>query len=67
MNKKRVLKELRRVIDGRTDKTSAIVREFKTCPQFRQSGQILSAALQHGTAGRLRSLVKAPAGLVLPG
>ena len=67
MNKKCVLEELRRVIDGRTDKTSEMVREFKTCPQFRQSCQILSAALQHGTSDRRRSLITAPSGLVHPG
>src|SRR5260370_5029767 len=67
MSKDRVLVELRRVIEGRTRKTSAIVREFKTCPHFRQCCQILSRALQRGTSGRSRPLVKTPAGVVPPG
>ena len=36
MTKKKVLEELRRVIEGNTGKTSEVVREFKTCPQFQQ-------------------------------
>jgi hypothetical protein len=67
MSKERVLEELRRVIDGRAGKTSEIVQEFKTCPQFRQCSQILTRALQHCTSGRSRSLIKTPAGLVPPG
>ena len=67
MTKKSVLRELQRVIEGRTGKTSEIVREFKTCPQFQQSCQILAQALQHNTYGRKRSALKAPAGLVPPG
>jgi len=66
MSKERVLEELRRVIEGRTGKTSEIVREFKTCPQFRQCCQILSRALQQGAFGR-RSALKTPSGLVPPG
>jgi hypothetical protein len=67
MTKKNVLSELRRVIEGQTDKTSPIVREFKRCPQFQQSCQILLQALQHNTYGRKSSAVKTPAGLVPPG
>ena len=67
MTKKNVLSELRRVIDGQTGKTSHIVREFKRCPQFQQSCQILLQALQCNTYGRKRSAVKTPAGLVPPG
>ena len=67
MSRERVLEELRRVIDGRTGRTSEIVREFKTCPQFRQCSQILTRALQHCISGRSRSLIKTPAELVPPG
>jgi hypothetical protein len=66
MNKNRVLEELRCVIEGRTVKTSEIVREFKTCPQFRQCCQILSRALQQGAFGR-QAAIKTPSGLVPPG
>ena len=66
MSRERVLEELRRVIDGHTGRTSEIVREFKTCPQFRQCSQILTRALQH-CSGRSRALIKTPAGLVPPG
>src|ERR1700674_1385106 len=65
MSKDRVLEELRRVIEGRTGKTSEIVREFKTCPQFRQCCQLLSRAVQHGTYGR-RPALKTPSGLAPP-
>jgi hypothetical protein len=67
MTKKRVLRELQRVVEGQTRKTSEIVREFKKCPQFQQSCQILARALQHNTYGRNGSAMKAPAGLVPPG
>jgi hypothetical protein len=67
MTKKNVLRELRRVVDGRTRKTSEIVREFKKCPQFQQSCQILAQALQHNTYGLKRSAPKVPYGLVPPG
>jgi hypothetical protein len=67
MTKKSVLRELQRVVEGRTRKTSSIVREFKKCPQFQQSCQILAQALQHNTYGLKRSAMKAPAGLVPPG
>ncbi len=67
MTKKNVLRELQRVVEGRTRKTSEIVREFKKCPQFQQSCQILAQALQHNTYDRKRSALKAPAGLVPPG
>jgi hypothetical protein len=67
MSKQRVLNELRRVIEGRTSKTSEIVREFKTCPRFQRSCQILSRALQDGGARRSRSAMKTPSGLVPPG
>ena len=67
MTKKRVLQELQRVVEGQTRKTSEIVREFKKCPQFQQSCQILAQALQHNSYGRKTSAVKAPAGLVPPG
>ena len=67
MTKKNVLRELQRVVEGRTRKTSEIVREFKQCPQFQQSCHILAQALQHNTYGRKRSAIKAPAGLVPPG
>ena len=67
MTKKRVLQELQQVVDGQTRKTSEIVREFKKCPQFQQSCQILARALQHNTYGRKGSSLKAPAGLVPPG
>jgi hypothetical protein len=67
MTKKSVLRELQRVVDGRTSKTSEIIREFKKCPQFQQSCQILAQALQHNTYGRKRSALKAPVGLVPPG
>ena len=67
MTKKNVLRELQRVVEGRTRKTSEIVREFKKCPQFQQSCQILAQALQHNTYGRKRSVMKAPVGLVPPG
>jgi hypothetical protein len=67
MTKKNVLRELQRVVDGRTRKTSEIVREFKKCPQFQQSCQILAQALQHNTYGRKRSALKVPARLVPPG
>jgi hypothetical protein len=67
MTKKHVLRELQRVVEGQTRKTSEIVREFKKCPQFQQSCQILAQALQHNTYGRKGSAVEAPAGLVLPG
>jgi hypothetical protein len=67
MTKKNVLRELQRVVDGQTRKTSEIVREFKKCPQFQQSCQILARALQHNTYGRKTSAMKAPPGLVPPG
>jgi hypothetical protein len=67
MTKKRVLQDLQRVVEGQTRKTSEIVREFKKCPQFQQSCQILARALQHNTYGRKTSPVKPPAGLVPPG
>ena len=67
MTKKRVLRELQRVVDGQTRKTSEIVREFKKCPQFQQSCQILTRALQHNTYGRKGSGMKVPAGLAPPG
>ena len=67
MTKKSVLRELQRVVEGRTRKTSEIVREFKKFPQFQQSCQILAQALQHNTYGRKRSALKVPVGLVPPG
>ena len=67
MTKKNVLRELQRVVDGQTRKTSKIVREFKKCPQFQQSCQILARALQDNTYGRKGSGMKAPATLVPPG
>ena len=67
MTKKRVLRELQRVVEAQTRKTSEIVREFKKCPQFQQSCQILAQALQHNSYGRKTSAVKAPAGLAPPG
>ena len=67
MTKKRVLRALQRVVEGQTRKTSEIVREFKKCPQFQRSCQILAQALQHNTYGRKVSAMKAPAGLVPPG
>jgi hypothetical protein len=67
MTKKNVLQELQRVVEGRTRKTSEIIREFKKCPQFQRSCQILAQALQHNTYGRMRSAPKVPAGLVPPG
>jgi hypothetical protein len=67
MTKKSALRELERVVDGQTRKTSEIVREFKKCPQFQQSCQILVRALQHNIYGRKGSAMKAPAGLVPPG
>ena len=67
MTKKNVLRELQRVVEGRTRKTSEIVREFKKCPQFQQSCHILAQALQHDTYGRKRSDPTAPAGLAPPG
>ena len=67
MTKESVLRELQRVVDGQTRKTSEIVREFKKCPQFQQSCQILARALQHNTYGRKGSGMKVPAGLVPPG
>ena len=67
MTKKNVLSELRRVIEGQTDKTSHIVREFKRCPPFQQSCRILLRALQHNTYGHKSSAMKPPAGLVPPG
>ena len=65
MSKERVLEELRRVIEGRTSKTSEIVREFKTCPQFRQCCQVLSRALQQGAFGR-RSALRPPSATCSP-
>jgi hypothetical protein len=67
MTKKKVLEGLRKVIEGNTGKTSEVVREFRQCPQFQQSCQILSQALQQNTYGRKGSAMKAPAGLVPPG
>ena len=67
MTKKNVLSELHRVIEGQTGKTSQIVREFKTCPQFQQSCQILVQALQRNTYGRKSPAMKTPLGLVPPG
>ncbi len=67
MTKKRVLRELQRVVEGQTRKTSEIVLEFKKCPQFQQSCQILAKAIQHNSYGRTTSAAKAPAGLVPPG
>ena len=64
MTKKNVLRELQRVVEGQTRKTSEIVREFKKCPHFQQSCQILAQALQHNTYGRKASAMKAPPGLV---
>jgi len=52
MTKKNVLSDLQRVIEGQTGKTSQIVREFKRCPQFQQSCQILVHALRHNVYGR---------------
>jgi hypothetical protein len=67
MTKKKVLSELQRVIEGQPGKTSRIVREFKTCPQFQQSCQILVQALQHNTYGRKSTAMQTPLGLVPPG
>ena len=67
MTKKNVLSELQRVIEGQTGKTSQIVREFKRCPQFQQSCQILVRALQHNAYGCKSPAMKAPLGLVPPG
>ena len=67
MTKKNVLRELLRVVDGQTQKTSEIVREFKKCPHFQQSCQILARALQHNSYGRKRSGMRVPAGLAPPG
>ena len=67
MTKKDVLSELQRLIEGQTGKTSQIVREFKGCPQFQQSCQILVHALRHNTYGRKSPAMKAPLGLVPPG
>ena len=67
MTKKNVLRDLQRVIEGQTGKTSQIVREFKTCPQFRQSCEILVHALQHNTYGRKSPGMTTPLGLVPPG
>ena len=67
MTKENVLSGLRRVIEGQTGKTSPIVREFKRCPQFQQSCQILVHALRHNVYGRKSPAMKAPLGLVPPG
>jgi len=67
MTKKNVLSALQRVIEGQTGKTSQIVREFKKCPQFQQSSQILVHALRLNVYGRKSPAMKAPLGLVPPG
>jgi hypothetical protein len=67
MTKTKVLADLERVIEGRTAKSSEIVREFRTCPQFQQCCRILAQALQYSGYSRKRSATKAPAGLVPPG
>jgi hypothetical protein len=67
MTKAKVLAELERVVEGRTAKSSEIVREFRTCPQFQQCSRILAQALQYGGYSRKRSATKVPPGLVPPG
>jgi hypothetical protein len=67
MTKAKVLADLERVIEGRTAKSSEIVREFRTCPQFQQCCRILAQALQYSGYSRNRSATKAPPGLVPPG
>jgi hypothetical protein len=67
VTKKNVLSELQRVVEGQTGKTSQIVREFKKCPQFQQSCQILVHALRHNVYGRKSPAMKAPLGLMFPG
>jgi hypothetical protein len=67
MTKTKVLAELERVVEGRTAKSSEVVREFRTCPQFQQCCRILAQALQYSGYSRKRSATKAPPGLVPPG
>jgi hypothetical protein len=67
MTKKNVLSELQCAIEGQTGKTSQIVREFKRCPQFQESCQILVHALRYNVYGRKTPAMKAPLGLVPPG
>jgi PRTRC genetic system protein C len=67
MTKAAVIRELARIQEKNAGRTSEALREFKTCPQFRQCCHILARALQRDTYGRGRSALKVPAGLVLPG
>jgi hypothetical protein len=67
MTKAEVLRRLSRVVDGHNGKTSEMVRNLKTCPEFQQSCQILAKALERNRYGRKAWNVKPPAGLVPPG
>lgn len=69
MTKRRVVEELARVARGENAKTSEIVREFMTCPQFQSSSRALQEALQRNqySHGRKGSSLPLPAGIVPPG
>ena len=69
MTKRQVVEELSQVVRGESAKTSEIVREFLTCPQFQSSSRALQEALQHNQYGHGRkgSSLPPPAGFVPPG